>query len=223
MKACTALPMVSLLLLWSGPVATQDAVEVDPSHYKVVLENPSIRVLRVIMPPGAKSPGHQHPDAVVIAMRRIKVRFDGPNGKSEDREMSQESALYTPAGTYIAANIGTGAVNALVVEFKTPAPGKAALPPSRPGLDMKVLSEGPRALVYRTTVEPDFYEPADSKHAFDQLVIALGPTQLTLALQGKPARTTWTRGDVVFIPRGVPHESRNTGGKPADFIMISIR
>jgi hypothetical protein len=42
--------------------------------------------------------------------------------------------------------------------------------------------------------------------------IALDPAPLTLAIDGKPAKTTWARGDVQFIGRGVPHEAKNTGG-----------
>lgn len=223
MKACPLLLLVSLVPFWPPASLDQDPVKVDSGHYRVVLENASVRVLRVLMPPGAKSVTHQHPDAIVIPMRRMKVRFQTPDGKSEEREMRQESAVYTPAVTHTPSNIGTTAFNALIIEFKTPAPGKAILPAVRPGLDLKVLTEAPRALVYRTTVDPAFHEPRDSKHDFDQLVIALGPTQLTLAIEGKPARTTWTRGDVVFVGRGMPHESRNTGAKPADFIMVAIR
>jgi hypothetical protein len=40
---------------------------------------------------------------------------------------------------------------------------------------------------------------------------------------GKPARTSWARGDVQFIGRGVPHESKNTGGKPVDYVIVAIR
>src|SRR5688572_13210956 len=34
---------------------------------------------------------------------------------------------------------------------------------------------------------------------------------MSLAIDGKPAKTTWQRGEVVFIGRGVAHESKNTG------------
>lgn len=41
--------------------------------------------------------------------------------------------------------------------------------------------------------------------------------------EGSPPKTSWARGDVQFIGRGVPHESKNTGGKPVNFILIAIR
>ena len=88
--------------------------------------------------------------------------------------------MYTPAGTHIPTNVGKGPVDALLVEFKTAAPGKAAIPTSRPGMTLKALAEGPRAIAYRSTAEPTFAEPAGSKHDFDQMVIALGPADVAL-------------------------------------------
>lgn len=222
MKACALLPMVSLVLVPFPWLPAQDPVQVDPSHYKVVLDNPSVRVLRGFLAAGAKSPMHQHPDSIVIALQEVRARFTTPDGKSQDQRIAAESAYYSPAGVHSTTNTASAGLNVLIVEFKAPKPGKAALP-ARPGLDMKVLAEGPRALAYRTTAAADFYEEPGTKHEFDQLVVGLGPAQLTLALEGKPSRTTWRRGDVVFVGRGVAHESRNTGGKPADFIIVAIR
>ena len=223
MKACVLLPMVSLILLWPASPLAQDPVQVDAAHYKQVLDNASVRVLRAFLPAGAKSPMHQHPDSVVIALQDVRARFTMPDGKAQDQNLPSESAYYSPAATHSTTNTGKAGLNVLIVEFKTPKPGKAVLPPTRTGLEMRVLAEGPRALVYRTTVDPSFHEEAGSTHEFDQLVIGLVPTDLTLAIAGKPARTTWSRGDVVFIPRGQPHESRNTGGTLADFIIVAIR
>ena len=90
-------------------------------------------------------------------------------------------------------------------------------------MTMKVLAEGPRAVAYRTTADPTFQEPAGSKHDYDQVVIALGAAQMSLSINGQPAKTTWARGDVQFIGRGVSHESKNTGGKPVDFVIVAIK
>ena len=166
---------------------------------------------------------HQHPDAIVIPLAASKVRFATPDGKSTDSELASESAMYMPAGTHSPSNAGTGRVDALLVEFKTAAPGKAALPTSRTGMAMKMLAEGPRAIAYRTTADPTFQEPAGSKHDFDQVVIALGSAQMSLAIDGKPAKTTWARGDAQFVGRGVPHEAKNASGKPVDFIIVAIK
>jgi quercetin dioxygenase-like cupin family protein len=223
MKTCEAVSIVSLVVLWSGTALAQDPVKVDPAHYKTLLENPSVRVLKIDYPAGSKSTMHQHPDSIVIPLADSKVKFTMPDGKSEDSELASESAMYSPAGTHLPSNVGTGRVNALLVEFKTPAPGTASLPASREGMKMKVLAEGPRAMAYRVTADPTFQEPAGTKHDYDQLVIALAPSQMALTIDGKPAKTTWARGDVQFIGRGVPHESKNTNSKPIDFVIVAIK
>jgi quercetin dioxygenase-like cupin family protein len=223
MKAFNALSVCSLVLLSTGAALAQDAVKVDPGHYKVVLENASVRVLRINYAPGGKSTMHQHPDSIVVPLAASKVKFTLPDGKSEDNDMASESAMYTPAGTHNPTNVGSGPVDAVLVEFKAPKPGTAAVPTSRTGMAIKVLAEGPRAVAYRSTAEPTFQEPAGTKHEFDQVVIALGPSQMSLSIDGKPAKTSWARGDVQFIGRGVAHESKNTGSKPVEFVIVAIK
>lgn len=215
----------ALALVVALPVAalTQDAVKTDPAHYKVLIDNASVRVLKISYELGSGSKMHAHPDSIVIPLVAVKARFATPDGKTQDMELAAETATYMPAGTHNPSNVGTTAIDAILVEFKSPKPGTAALPAAREGLGMKVLAEGPRALAARMTAEPTFHEPAGSKHDYDQVVIALGNARMSLALEGKPAKTTWARGDAQFIGRGVAHEARNTGGTPVEFIVVSIK
>ncbi len=222
MKRFTIVAVAFAILAWSGSVLAQDPVKVDPAHYKVVLENASVRVLKVSMAAGAKTPMHTHPDTMIVPLTNSKVRFTMPDGKSVDSDMAANSAQYTPAGPHAGANMG-GAAEVIVVEFKGAAPGKAQIQTSRPGLTLKVLADGPRGLAYTSTATPTFAEPAGSTHEYDQVVIALGAAQMSLSIDGKPARTTWARGDVQFVGRGVPHEAKNIGGKPVDFIIVAVR
>ena len=223
MKACKALSLILLVLLWSGTALAQDPVKVDAQHYKVVFENTSIRVLKISYPPGGKSVMHQHPESIVVPLSPSKVRFNLADGKSEVNDMANESAMYSAAGTHNPENIGTGPVEALLIEFKSAKPGTATLPPTRDNLTMKVLAEGAHGVAYRVTATPTFEEPAGSKHDYDQVVIALGPAEMALTINGKPAKTKWARGDTQFIGRGMPHESKNMSGKPVDFVIVAIK
>jgi quercetin dioxygenase-like cupin family protein len=223
MRLFKSLALVSLVVFATAILLAQDPVKIDPSHYTVVLDNAAVRVLRVSYPAGAKSPMHQHPDSIALALTPSKVHFAFPDGKSQDSDMANESALYIPGGLHSPANMGTTAVDALVFEFKAAAAGKAALPASREGLTLRVLAEGPRAMAYRSTANPTFAEAAGTKHDFDQVVVALAPAQMSLAIDGKPAKTSWARGDTVFIGRGVPHEAKNTSGKPIEFAIVAIK
>jgi quercetin dioxygenase-like cupin family protein len=223
MKTLTVLCAFSVLHLWPATASAQDPVKVDPGHYKVVLDNAMVRVLRVDLPAGDKTPMHQHPETLVIPLASSKSRFTTPDGKSQDVDLASESATFMPAGPHSGANIGAGRTEAIVIEFKAAAPGKAALPASRPGMAMKSLAEGARGAAYRATADASFNEPAGAKHDYDQVVIALGAAELSLSIDGKPAKTTWARGDVQFIGRAVGHETKNAGGKPVDFVIVAIK
>jgi quercetin dioxygenase-like cupin family protein len=223
METRKVLPVVACVLLWAGAAAAQDPVKASPEVYKVVAENANVRVLRVSVPAGGKTAMHKHPDHVVIALSASKVKFTGADGKSQDAELAAESATFTTATAHSGTNSGSTPVDAIVVEFKTAAPGKATIPAAREGLAMKVLAENPRAMVYRTTADPKFQEAPGSKHDYDQVVIALGAAPMSLSVDGKPAKTSWTRGDVQLIDRGAGHESKNTGGKPVDFIIVAVK
>ena len=220
----SALSVCSLVLLWSGAALAQDPVKVDPGDkIKVVFENASVRVLKIDGAPGEEEPDAPTSRLWSIPLAASKVRFTTPDGKSEEATWRTSRRCTCLQSTHSPANVGTGRIAAVLIEFKSPKPGTAALPESREGMAMKVLAEGPRAMAYRSTANPKFQEPAGSKHDFDQVVIALGAAQMSLSIDGKPAKTSWARGDVQFIGRGVPHQATNTGGKPVDFVIVAIK
>ncbi len=217
-----SLKLAVLLAALPLAAAAQDPVKVDAGHYKVLLDNASVRVLKVAVPAGDKSPMHSHPDAILVPLASAKARFTLPDGKTQDMEVVKETAAWTPAGTHSPANVGTTAVDAILVEFKG-APGTATMPAARPGMQTSMLVENPRAVAMKTTASADFHEAPGSVHEYDQVVIALGEAGMSLSVEGKAAVTKWQRGDVQFIGRGVKHESKNTSGKPIDFIIVAIR
>jgi quercetin dioxygenase-like cupin family protein len=203
--------------------AAQDPVKVDAGHYKLLVDNASVRVLKISYAPGTKSTMHSHPDAMLVPLGAAKVRFTLADGKTQDMEVVKETAAYTPAATHDPTNVGTTPVDAILVEFKAKTAGTATLPSARPGMQTTTLAESPRAVAIKTTAAPDFHEPAGSVHDYDQVVIALGDAGMSLAVDGSAPVTKWQRGDVQFIGRGVKHESKNTSGKPIEFIIVAIR
>jgi quercetin dioxygenase-like cupin family protein len=220
MKSSTIAVLLAALPL---AAAAQDAVKADPAHYKVLLDNAAVRVLKVSYGVGEKSVTHAHPDAMLVPFAPGKARFTIPDGQTQDSDVAAEAARYTPATTHSVANVGTTRIDALLVEFKAKAAGSAALPTARPGMAQTVLAEGPRATAWRTTATPTFREAAGTTHEYDQVVIAIGPSDVEVAVEGQPARAHWDKGDVLFIGRGVKHESQNRGGKAVDFVIVGIK
>lgn len=116
------------------PALAQDPVKVDPNHYKVEFENANVRVLRVKVGPGEKSVMHRHPNAVAIFQTNGRVKFTFPNGKTEERDITAGTTLWTPAIRHLPENIGTDAFEVVLVELKTRrrAPKKPATPTATP-------------------------------------------------------------------------------------------
>src|SRR4029079_9490894 len=127
-------------------------------------------VLQISYAPGAKSVMHDHPDTIVVPLTSAKIEFTLPDGKTQAESLEKDAAQYGPAGKHNPKNVGTTPVQAILVEFKAAAPGKAVFPASRPGLQLKTLAEGPRGSAFLATTAPDFAEPANTKHDFDQVV-----------------------------------------------------
>jgi hypothetical protein len=159
---------------------------------------------------------HSHPDAMLVSLQDSKTRFTLPDGKTQDIDIGKETATYMTASSHAPANIGTTPVDAILVEFKSKEPGTASVPTSRPGMQVNVLAESPRAIAFKTTAAPDFHEDPGTTHEYDQVVISLGANDLSLAVEGKPVVTKWQRGTARFIGRGVKHESKNISGRPSE-------
>jgi quercetin dioxygenase-like cupin family protein len=103
---------------------SQDAVKVDPKHYKVELENAQVRVLRAHYGPHEKSVMHSHPAAVVVYLSDGKTKFTYPDGKTAEGVGKAGQVVYTPAQTHDPENTGDAPFDVIVIELKNGAPNK---------------------------------------------------------------------------------------------------
>jgi quercetin dioxygenase-like cupin family protein len=103
---------------------SQDAVKVDPKHYKVEMENAQVRVLRVHYGPHEKSVMHSHPAAVAVFLSDGKIRFTYADGKTEDAVGKAGQAQYTPAQAHNPENTADAPFDAVVIELKGSAANK---------------------------------------------------------------------------------------------------
>jgi quercetin dioxygenase-like cupin family protein len=112
--------VASCLLVAALPVMAQDAVKVDPQHYKIEFENATVRVLRINYGPHEKSVMHSHPNAVAIFQTDGRVKFTYPDGKTEEREFKAGQTLWTPGGRHLPENVTDSAWEVILVEMKAP-------------------------------------------------------------------------------------------------------
>src|SRR5713226_7797326 len=97
---------------------TLDPVKLDPKHYKVVLENDQVRVLRATYGPHEKSVMHEHPASVAVFMKDGHVKFNLPDGTSQEVLSKAHDATWSDAGKHLPENLGDKAIDVIVIELK---------------------------------------------------------------------------------------------------------
>lgn len=207
----------------ASPAAAQDPIKSNPDVYKLVFENATVRVLRVSVKPATKTTMHEHPDTVIVALSNARVKFTGADGKSVEAALKADEAMWAPAEKHMGENLEKTPVDVLLVELKGTKPGTATIPTNRPDMTITPFFDNPRVMAYKAVTGPKFHEPAGTTHDFDQVVIALQDSDaVSVNVEGK-VKSQWKRGDALFIGRGQKHESKNTGAKPLDVIVVAIK
>jgi len=103
---------------YSSSALAQDAAVVDSAHYKVVLENDQVRVLRINYGPGEKSVMHSHPAGVVVFMTDGEGKFTFPDGKTQDQKFTAGTVIWTPESTHQPENTGKKPFEVIQIEMK---------------------------------------------------------------------------------------------------------
>jgi quercetin dioxygenase-like cupin family protein len=108
----------TILLLGAGPALAENAVTADPDHYKVEIENDSVRVVRVKYGPGEKSVMHDHDDYVAVYLTDAMGKFTMPDGSTEENRGKAGEVVFRKAHTHLPENTGTEAFEVLLIEIK---------------------------------------------------------------------------------------------------------
>lgn len=107
-----------IVILFTGYGFAQDAVKVDPKHYKVEFENDEVRVLRITYGPGEKSVMHSHPEGVAIFMTDGDGRFTFPDGKTQDIKFNKGQVIWMSKTTHQPENTGKTPYEVIQIEMK---------------------------------------------------------------------------------------------------------
>lgn len=95
-----------------------DPVKVDPAHFKVRVNNASVRVLEFRAKPGEKVPMHTHPAYVTYNFTGGKTTFTFPDGKTAERDAAADSVTWNESEAH-AAQVGDTEAHSLLVELKS--------------------------------------------------------------------------------------------------------
>ena len=108
-----------LLILLTANAYAQDPVKVAPKIYKkVILNNPNVRVIQFEMAPNNVVPWHKHPNHVVYALTGGKIEITDKGKKANVIDIKAGDAVYMPAVTHMAKNVGKTTIKLVITEIK---------------------------------------------------------------------------------------------------------
>ena len=111
--------LVGLSLMSSPSMHAQDPMKVGMKVYKkVLLENNKVRVMSVEFAPGETMPWHSHPQHTVYALTDGTLQITEKGKPATTAKMKAGDAMYFPAVTHMAKNIGKNTVKLVVTEIK---------------------------------------------------------------------------------------------------------
>lgn len=118
MKTIIRFFIVALILL-SADVYAQDPTTIAPKNYKkVLLENDNVRVLQFEMAPNEVIPWHQHPNHVIYVLAGGKIEITDKDAAPVTIEVKPGEAVFIPAVTHMAKNIGKTTLKLVITEIK---------------------------------------------------------------------------------------------------------
>lgn len=99
--------------------APLDPVRVAPQLYKVLFDNPQVRVLHVVVPAGGKVPMHEHGlDRLIVYLTPAKVRLTMPDGKQVESTAGRDDVKFSGPGSHAEENLASQPFEVVVVELK---------------------------------------------------------------------------------------------------------
>lgn len=95
-----------------------DSVNADPKHHTVESENSKVRIVRISYGPHEKSVMHSHPAGAIVSLTNQRVRFNFPNGTSQEVEMKAGQTTWMDATTHLPENLTGERFELISIEVK---------------------------------------------------------------------------------------------------------
>src|SRR5260370_22790405 len=113
-------------LFWAGAsvclaaaaALAQDAVKVEPKHYKLDFENERVQVVSVHYGTHEKSALHEHRGGVVVILTEAHLRFTDESGKTREIFSKAGEARWYPPFKHKVENLGDTSYDAVYIGVK---------------------------------------------------------------------------------------------------------
>jgi hypothetical protein len=113
--------LVTLVLVTPAASQTEDldVLKVIPENYKLILDNPFVRVIEARVPPGTTEPPHRHLRGVSVCMTEYTIESRPvPNGEWTRSQRKLGTVYWSEASLHQLRNVGTTTSHTIRVELK---------------------------------------------------------------------------------------------------------
>ena len=190
-----------------------------------VLDNATLTAVRLKVAPGAKEQPHTHPYSMLVVVL-THGEMEMHNGEAHTRGLRKPGDLeFVSAGvSHNARNVGTAPLDALVIAIKPERVRGGAAPPRQavPGITRKPMLDKPDLSVTRLEIDADVREPVHT-HPYDLMVVPTMPGRLDVQVGDKKNVRAYTTGEMIFIPRNVPHAVANGGTTAVRVLAVVVK
>jgi len=212
------------LVLCGTKASAQSAVpiEQEPAH-RLVLQNGSIRVFDVWLPPGADSLWHVHRhDGISVRLADATVDDQPKDGQAETFRLRRGAVAYgaTPtARTHRVRNVGETAFHNIYIELLAD-PNVGKDPAAAAASDRRVEFENDRVRALRRVLAPG-ESTAMHTHAASAVAVLVSAGRLEVSYPEGTARTHDVKaGAVQWIGSGTTHALKNVGDAHIEIVDI---
>ena len=187
--------------------------------------NATALIARLRMAPGARENVHTHPfSAVVVQIGAGDVEMRLGDGHTTTRRAHGFVEFIPRDVPHAAANVGREAFDVVTIALKSDRrPGGAAPASEAPaGITRQPLLENAEARVTHVTFAPQAREPVHT-HPFDLVVVQLTAGRVEIRVGDQVSTREHAAGEVVFLPRDVPHAVSNADAGPLAILSVGIK
>jgi quercetin dioxygenase-like cupin family protein len=209
------------------PAWAQDAVKVDAKHYKVVVENEYVRVLRINYGAKEKSVMHSHPNSVAVFLTDFHGQFTLPDGTKQPVDAKAGSTLWTAAASHLPENLGDKPMELILVELKAQ-PGAAMAAPKGSkdplqlaGVNCTVDFENEWVRVLRWKEKAGEKNAMHGHPALVTVALTGGKAKYTAA-DGKSRELTSKAGDATWSAPDA-HASEDLSNQPSELVQVELK
>ncbi|HUE87930.1 MAG TPA: cupin domain-containing protein [Vicinamibacterales bacterium] len=187
--------------------------------------NATALIARLRMAPGAREDVHTHPfSAVVVQIGAGDVDMRLGDGQTTTRRAHGFVEFIPKEVPHAAANVGQEPFEVVTIAMKPDRRpgGEAPALPAPAGITRTPVLDNAETRVTHVTFASRAREPVHT-HPFDLVVVQLTPGRVEVRVGKDVSTREYAAGEVIFLPRDVPHAVSNVDREPFELLSVGIK